>query len=221
MKRPTIWTRERCEKLRSLYPHTLNREIAEILGVTESAVNGQAFKMRLFKDRTFMLSHSLKGQFKKGHIPSNKGKKQTEYMSPESIERTKETRFKKGQDPPNAWEDWQEKPDRDGYLYIKLPGRKKKTLKHRWIWEQKFGPIPKGYNIQFKDGNRQNCDIDNLYIISRAEQMKSQNSLHRYPKEIARLIQIKGAISRQINKATKNGNDRRNSGKNERPTNDL
>ena len=37
------------------------------------------------------------GQFPKGHVPRNKGKKQTDFMSAEAIERTKATRFQKGQ----------------------------------------------------------------------------------------------------------------------------
>lgn len=44
---------------------------------------------------------------------------------------------------------------------------------HReWLWEQAHGPIPKGYNVQFKDGNSLNCTMDNLYLISKAKQIR-------------------------------------------------
>ena len=45
-------------------------------------------------------------------------------------------------------------------------GRKQK---HRVVWEQAHGPIPEGYLVKFKDGNRMNCSIDNLYLVSRAD----------------------------------------------------
>lgn len=42
-------------------------------------------------------------------------------------------------------------------------------------------------------------------MISRSEQMKTQNSMYaRYPEDVQYLIKLKGALSRQINKATKN-----------------
>lgn len=54
-----------------------------------------------------------------------------------------------------------------------------------------------------------NCDVDNLYMISRSKQLKDENSLHaKYPAEVRTLIQLKGALKRQINKATrKNGSN--------------
>lgn len=44
--------------------------------------------------------------------------------------------------------------------------------KHRWLWEQAHGAIPKGYNVQFKDGDTLNCVLDNLYLISRKKQLR-------------------------------------------------
>ena len=77
-------------------------------------------------------------------------------------------------------------------------------LKHRLVWIEYNGEIPPGYNIQFKDGNKQNICIENLYMISRSEQMKTQNSMYaRYPEDVQYLIKLKGALNRQINKATK------------------
>jgi hypothetical protein len=59
----------------------------------------------------------------------------------------------------------------------------KMVLKHRYVWEQANGPIPDGHNIAFRDGNRQNCDLSNLYLISREEaareQIKNETAEHR------------------------------------------
>ena len=50
------------------------------------------------------------------------------------------------------------------------------------------GPIPEGSNVQFRNENRQDIRIENLYLISRAEQMKGENSLcARYPEGLTAL----------------------------------
>lgn len=46
---------------------------------------------------------------------------------------------------------------------------------HRIIWEQDIGPIPQGFHIHHKDGNKFNNLIQNLECISHAEHMR----LHR------------------------------------------
>jgi hypothetical protein len=147
-------------------------------------------------------------QFPKGNVPHNKGKKQTEYMTAEQIERSKHTRFKKGGLPGNTLHDGAitiryHKKYGQYYKWIRI-GLAKWVAYHRYLWEQAHGPIPAGHNIQFRDGDTLNCDLSNLYTISRADQMKNENSYHaRYP-ELHTLFQLKGALKRQINKATSN-----------------
>lgn len=128
-------------------------------------------------------------------------------MSREQIEKTKATRFQKGHLPHNTRHDHaiSDRKDKNGrvYRYIRI-GLSKWIPYHRYLWEKYNGEIPKGYNVQFKDGNTLNCTIENLYLISRTEQLKNENSLHaRYPEEIQKLIQLKGALHRQINKISK------------------
>lgn len=111
-------------------------------------------------------------EFKKGHIPYNKGKKQTDYMSPESIERTAKTRFKKGSTPHNTQQIGAERTDKDGYILVKVsedlrPSRHNWKMKHRLIYETHKGEIPEGYVVIFLDQNKNNFDIDNLYACSR------------------------------------------------------
>lgn len=109
---------------------------------------------------------------KKGSIPPNKGKK----LSAEMREKLEPTFYKKGQIPHNAKKDGEEVVRKDNkgnlYLMIKIPEKRKLEYKHRVLWEQHNGPIPKGYNVQFKDGNTLNCVIENLYLIDRSNQVK-------------------------------------------------
>lgn len=89
----------------------------------------------------------------------------------------------------------------DGYVEVKVRDGKKQNnfeLKHRLIWEKHNGKISKGNNIQFKDGNRLNCKIDNLYMISRAEQVSKENTIHRYPGELKRAIRLTNKLNKQI-----------------------
>lgn len=51
---------------------------------------------------------------------------------------------------------------------IKISDLKEQKLS-RYIWEQHNGEIPKGKNILYKDGNKKNCDINNLMLISNEE----------------------------------------------------
>lgn len=180
------FTRQQITELKRDYATTLNQVLADRFNCTIHAVHNAGFRLGLKKDKEFIRRVSKenftedhparKHWIKKGTPPPNKGKKQKEYMTKEAIDRTKATRFKKGSIPPNAVPVGYERVDRDGYIYIKVEGKRKLVLKHRHIWEQHFGAIPNGNNIQFKDGNKHNCDIDNLYMISRGEQMRTENS---------------------------------------------
>jgi hypothetical protein len=196
------YTPEKLRLLKKLYPNTKNVDIAKILGVTESSVIGAGFRYRLRKTKEFMRLHSEKGMFKEGNPPKNKGKKWKEYMSREGMRNARRTQFKKGTVPPNWKPAGSERIDVEGYIWIKPANHQKFMLKHRYVWQQHFGKIPKGKNVEFKDRNRHNCDPSNLVLRSREESMKL-NSYHNYPKEIASAIQLLGALNRQINKKNK------------------
>ena len=64
----------------------------------------------------------------------------------------------------------------NGYLYVKVSmmGTRTKMWKRKqaYVWEQAHGKIPKGYKILFLDNNRQNCDLENLVLVSCEEHMR-------------------------------------------------
>ena len=82
------------------------------------------------------------------------------------------TEFKKGNKPHN------QKPigtisvrtDKNGipYRWIKID-ENKWEMYHRHIWKQSYGEVPNGMVITFKDGNQEHCEIDNLALITREE----------------------------------------------------
>ena len=116
------------------------------------------------------LNSGVTGYFREGSTPMNKGKKQSEYMSPEAIRRTKATRFKTGHRPHNAVPvGTVARTTNDGYLVRKVAEPDRWEFVHRAVWEKANGPVPDGMVVSFKDGNRENCDISNLMLVSRAE----------------------------------------------------
>lgn len=112
------------------------------------------------------------GYFKKGNIPSNKGKK----ISAEAYEKAKGTMFKKGNVPHNYRPVGSERINKDGYTEVKVKDPRTWKLKHRLIWEQHNGAIPKGYIAVFKDNNKQNLDINNLLLIKKSENLILNNT---------------------------------------------
>lgn len=107
--------------------------------------------------------------FKKGHIPANKGKKGIRYPGSEK------GWFKPGHTPKNHKPVGSERVDVDGYVWIKVAEPNKYRQKHRVVWEEANGPVPKNCNIIFRDGNRQNTDLANLRLVTKREMLVMNN----------------------------------------------
>lgn len=210
------WTQQEEENLIRLYedPKVFPKDIAKMLGRTLPQVYNKARAMGLNapKERIRMagkigMQHpkSIATRFHKGHIPTNKGKK----VSPEMYERMQPTMFKKGRINENKREVGSERVNVYGYIEIKVAEPNRWRLKHRLIWEQHNGIIPEGCNVQFKNHNTLDCRIENLYLISKSEQMRNENSLMaRYPKELRDVIRLKGVVKRQLRKQEKIQNEK-------------
>lgn len=145
------------------------------------------------------------GQFKKGRKPFNKGKKWSDYMSEEGQEKVRKNLFKKGNITYNTRPVGDERIDaKDHYVYIKIAEPNKWQLKHRYIYKQKYGKIPKGYNLIFADGNKYNFDLDNLILVSNAELLiMNRRGLYKKNKDLTKTGSLIAKVIDKTNKRKK------------------
>lgn len=114
----------------------------------------------------------LTGRFEAGQPAHNKGKT----LSPEARAKSARTMFKTGHVPHNYRGPGHEFLDpKDGYIFLiisdetaRTKTKTRRVLKHKWLWEQKNGPLPKGHALKCLDGNRQNTDPENWQAVPRA-----------------------------------------------------
>lgn len=146
--------------------------------------------------RKLNLTNDIDTKFKKEQISWNKGRK----MSTEQYEKCKKTMFQKGNSS-NARPVGDERIDIDGYTYIKVKQPNKWVLKHRWLYEKEKGKIPKGYNLIFADGNKQNLNLDNLILVSNSELfIMNQKGLYKQDKELTKSGAIVAKVLDKVNK---------------------
>jgi hypothetical protein len=195
--------------LAELYPNTSTALLAAKFGRSINFVYRTAYVMGLKKTKEFIsktVSDYMKDpnnranefKFKKGQTPANKGKKISQYLSPELIEKLKVTQFKKGQMPHNKKPVGYERINADGYAEIKVSEPNVFKLKHRVLFEKENGPIPKGYNVQFADGNPLNFAPENLYLIHRSQQIRV-NTIYNYPKDVIKAIKLVSKLKKLTN----------------------
>ena len=193
------------QQIIDLYPHHSTKYIAELLGVSISKVYNTAWAANVKKSAEYMLTPesgriiepSVANQFKPGHTPHNKGKQ----ISAEIYEKVAPTMFKKGNKPHNT------KPvgtinvraDTQGrlYQYIKIKDSHWELLQ-RHVWTQANGEIPPGSVVIFLDGNYLNCELNNLQVISRRENM-ARNTIQRYPAELQEVMKLTCKLKRKTN----------------------
>lgn len=111
------------------------------------------------------LNSGLNGYFEKGHVPFNKGIKGVHAPGCEK------GWFKKGHTPHNHRPIGSERKTK-GYWYVKIQEPNVWELKHKIIWEKKYGKVEQGYVVTFLDGDTDNMDISNLELISKDESLE-------------------------------------------------
>jgi hypothetical protein len=189
---PKWWTPAEIRRLRRLYPNMENEALGKRLRRSWAAVQQKAMKLGLRKSAAFLRGPECR--FQKGMVPWNLGV--TGYMG------ANRASFRNGHKPWTCQPIGTERTDKDGNLVRKVS--EAHNRRKRWrpvkdlIWEAAHGPIPSGRFVVTKDRSR-NIALSNLELVTRAENMR-RNTYHRYPKDIARLIQLRGALNRQINK---------------------
>lgn len=199
------FTPEAVKLITELYPNTLSSEIAKLIGCSLYSLYNKAAALNLKKDASFVVElgklsikkageASISSRFKPGHIPANKGKK----MGADAYNKCKHTMFKKGHCPANHKPIGHERITRDGYIEVKTAEPNVFELKHRLVYKEHYGEIPEGFMVRFKNGNRLDVSPDNLFLMSKSENM-TENTIHRYPTEVKRAIRTINKLTRKIN----------------------
>lgn len=188
-----FWTKAEDERLRKLYPKWPDAKVGERLNRSAPGVSARAVILGLHKSDAFKVKYSRR--FVKGFKPWNAGLKGVNGFSA--------TRFRKGNKPQTLKPIGSEKL-KWGVLYRKVADtrnrRKDWRAVHVMEWERIHGrKVPRGKLIVFADRNQANFAPENLICITRGENML-RNSYHRFPQPIPKLIQLRGALNRQINR---------------------
>lgn len=194
---PHNWTSEQEEFIRDNIEGTPYKEIHKMvndkfcLSLTFSQVIG-------FMKRNG-ISNGRDMTFKKGNKSWNKGMKGLRFKGSER------GWFKKGQRPHNKVDVGEEILTQDGYIRVKVQDHGTFTQrfesKQRLIWEKHHGPIPDGHAVIFGDGNRDNFDLDNLILVSRAQlAVMNKQGLIRDDSEITKSGAILADVILKTNK---------------------
>lgn len=94
-------------------------------------------------------------------------------------------------------------PDKNGLVRVKI-SEKQWVYKQRYIYEQHYGKIPKGYKVIFLNGDKTDYDIKNLAIAP------SKDVLLAYSRELTssdrEITQLGLQIARLVNKTQEKSN---------------
>lgn len=203
------------ETVRRLYSTMTAAEIGKRIGRSASAVHQIAFKLQLKMTpaqrealnrasgrATAQHPAAVAHRFKPGQVPANKGLRRPGWHAG----RMAETMFKKGRFPhnhdPHYYVLGALRVNHDGYIDMRIsfePGTRGWRGLHLILWEDAHGPLPKSHCLRFKDGEKLNVCLENLELVSRAENMR-RNTIHNLPKPVVEVIQLTGVITRLINK---------------------
>lgn len=204
------WTAADDALMRELFPTTVTRDLAVMLGRNGPVVSARAKKLGLKKTPEHVRLHGgwltgAEGQnsrFKPGLRPWNTGNV--------GVRHSPKTEFKKGDRAPNWMPLGTVKINTDGVLVRKVRegnnGGLNWEAEARCVWREANGPIPRGYCVVFKPGRqttvRELITLDALELITRGE-MATRNSYWKKDPEWARLVVLKGHITRHVNRLKK------------------
>lgn len=149
-----------------------NPEIAAALGIKLHSVNNRMHRLGIYRSPEARARMERDSQFKKGHVPANKGIK--------GIHNSPDTEFKKGHKPVNTKYDGcisVRKDKRTGrpYRWIRL-AENKWDLLHRVLWKRHIGPLNRTDVISFKNGDSLDCRLENLQKISMRQNMDNNRN---------------------------------------------
>jgi hypothetical protein len=224
MRRP--WSAADRALMRSMYPHAHSADVAAFLQRAVNQVYGMAAYLGLKKTQAYLESIAagriqrgrsdprlLATQFKPGIVPWNKD---THYQAGG---RSPLTQFKKGERHGRAAQLWvplgSHRINGDGYLDRKISelcrGAMDWEAVHRLVWIEQMGPIPAKHVIVFRPGmfttRLEEITVDRLECIHRGELARRNHPRNKSP-ELAKLVQLKGAITRQVNRIAREAGEK-------------
>lgn len=224
MTDPRHWTPAQIAQLRAMYPDLKADTVAREIGRSVGSVHRKAALLGISKSEAFKASFAsgrinaarndprmVATRFKPGHKTWNTGVKGSTGLH----ENCRATQFKPGQKPhttapigayrinvtkgiPRLEQKLNDKPGPNHVRWIPVS---------RIVWEQHHGPIKPKHIVVFADSKQattvlEEITVDKLICITRAEHAR-RNSMYSKDHELGRLSQLKGAITRQINRITR------------------
>lgn len=214
------WTDAELRKLRELYPDLLAATVAREIGRPIKSVYAKAKELGLKKSAEFNASDMSRRirrgrtnpamvatQFQKGLVPWNKGLPGVTGHHPNTCG----TQFK-----PRTPEECRNyvpvgslRVNAGGHLERKVTDDRSLVPSRRWtpvyrlVWEKAHGLVPPDHIVVFRPGQRtavlEEITLDRLECITRAENARRNHPRTKSP-ELAKLVQLKGAITRQVNR---------------------
>lgn len=216
------WHPSELELLRSMYPECHTDDVAAWLGCPVKRVYNGAKAYGVRKSAEYLASdcaariqlgkqhpNMMATRFKPGLEPWNKGKPGTTGLH----ENCRKAHFRKGNKPQTTQPIGSYRLRRETSNGVLVLERKMTETPGpnylRWIpvsrlvWQEANGPVPDGHFVVFKRGMHTNkleeITADRLECITRAENARRNHPSNKSP-ELARLVQLKGAITRQVNR---------------------
>lgn len=203
------WTDAEVRTLRALYADTPTRIVAAAIGRTEHAVGMKAVALGLRKSEAF-LAGEFSTRLKPGNVPANKGKP----FNPGG--RSPLTRFKPGNKPQTTLPVGSYRINGDGHLQRKI-GEASGSNSKRWrnvaelVWCEANGPLPPKHIVVFKPGMKttvlEEITLDRIECLSLADNARRNHPRNKHP-ELAKIVQLKGAITRQVNRIKREADNR-------------
>jgi hypothetical protein len=207
------WTDEEDALLRAHYADTRAEDLAVRIGCPQSHVYRRARALGLKKPIAWIAARQAEKMrdpnhggrrtgFLRGHAPANKGLRRPGW----SRGRMQESQFKKGEMSGAAAARVKpighERMSKDGYLERKihndLPLQSRWRAVHLLLWEEANGPLPPGHALWFRNRDKRDVRLENLECITRAE--LGRRNTAAYPPALRQINQLRGAITRQINR---------------------
>lgn len=210
------WTEAEVALLRARYPDELAATVAAALGRSVTQVYAKAEALGIRKSAEFLagpMAQQLDGyrgygtRFQKGHVPWCAGTKGVVGVADASRAHWFKPGQLSGRNAKTVLPVGAYRINSCGYLDQKVradgPPQKRFERVHRLVWIAANGPIPEGHVVRFKDGIRrtklEDITLDVLECIPNSEHVQR----NRGPVELQRIHQLRGQITRAINRKLK------------------